>query len=54
MENLPNLNIPNGIQNLKFSPDFGNYVPMFDKGMMVDQEAISATPSMLVLILIYK
>ena len=48
MENLPNLNIPTGIQNLKFSPDFGNYVPMFDKGMMVDQEAISATPSMLV------
>jgi hypothetical protein len=36
MENLPNLNIPTGIQNLKFSPDFGNYVPMFNKGTDVN------------------
>ena len=36
MENLPNLNIPTGIQNFKFSPNFGNYVPMFNKGTDVN------------------
>lgn len=37
MENLPNLNIPTGMQNFKFSPDFGNYVPMFNKGTDVSK-----------------
>ena len=40
MKNLPNLNIPTGIQNLKFSPDFGNYVPMFNKGTDVNIKVI--------------
>ena len=37
MENLPNLNIPTGMQNFKFSPNFGNYVPMFNKGTDVSK-----------------